>query len=114
MRRELSKAEVERLFTGAIDEALPASERARLDEALAQDQALSGQFSSYQRVVQLLREQPREKAPDALASMILRRTRRRRFSLQTQRLTEAHRFPAEIIIPLVLAAVVAVLIMMAH
>lgn len=114
MRRELSKAEVEKLFIGALDEALPEHEAALLAAELEADPELRGEFARYQKTVTLLRGVPKEKAPDALASTILRRTRRRRFSLQAQRLTEAHRFPAEVIIPLVLAAAVAVFILLAQ
>lgn len=113
MRRELSKAEVERLFVEAVDDALPPADAARLESELAADEALKGDYERYQRAVKLLRNEPKEKAPEALASAILRRTRRRRFSLRTAQLHEAHRFPAEVIVPLLLAAVVAVMILMA-
>ncbi len=114
MRRELSKAEVERLFVGAIDGALPAADARRLETELASDEALGSEFARYQRAVSLLRGDKKTKAPDALASSILRRTRRRRFAVRTQQAQEAFfSFPAEVIIPLLLAAVVAVMILSA-
>ena len=113
MRRELTKAEVERLFAGAVDEALPDRDAVLLEAELAADPALKQRFESYQRAVSLLRKAPKEKAPDALASMILRRARRRRFGLRVQKLQDAHRFPMEIVIPILLAVAVAVFLLLA-
>lgn len=115
MRRELSKAEVERLFVGAVDGALPPDEAKRLESELASDEAMASEFARYQRAVKLLRGDKTERAPEALASSILRRTRRRRFSARTQAAQEAFfHFPAEVIIPLMIAAVVALMIFMAR
>lgn len=113
MRRELTKAEVERLFAGAVDETLPAGDTTLLEAELAADGELKKRFEQYERTVKLLRDAPREKAPAALASMILRRTRRRRFGLHVQKLHEAHRFPVEIVIPILLAVLVALFLVMA-
>ena len=113
MRRELSKAEVERLFAGAVDEALPDRDAVLLKAELDADPELKQRFEQYEHAVKLLRKAPREKAPDALASMILRRTRRRRFGLRLAKLHDAHRFPVEIIIPILLAAMVALFLLVA-
>ncbi len=115
MRRELSKAEVERLFIEATDGALADEDAARFDAELQADAALKTRYQNYQRAVGLMREQPRERAPDALASVILRRTRRRRSMGYSLRLHELNfsRLPVEVIIPLLLAAAVALFLMTA-
>lgn len=111
MREPMTPAEVEAAFVSAVDGALPEAEAQRLRDALAGDAELRERFARYERTVTLLREAPRERAPQGLAGLVLRRARRRRFSLQVRRLTEAHRFPVEIIVPIVLAAVVAALLL---
>lgn len=108
MRRELSKSEVERLFTGAIDDALSDDEVATLEA----NPELKAKLAEYERAVKLLRDAPKEKAPDALASMILRRTRRRRFSARDVQYF-AWRVPAEVIVPLAIAALVALFMVLA-
>lgn len=114
MRRELSKAEVERLFSGAVDGALPASDAERLQSELASDAELATQYERYAKAVKLLRGQPRESAPPALASMILRRTRRRRSMLRSMRLNELQRVPVEIVVPLLLAVLVAFFLLISN
>jgi anti-sigma factor RsiW len=112
VRTELSKTEVERLFVGAVDGALVGEEASEFDAQLAANPELKAQFAKYQRAISLLKETPREKAPDALASMILRRTRRRRFQLRTREIQAAH-FPAEVVIPMIIAALVAMFMLLA-
>lgn len=112
MRRQLSQAEVERLFMGAVDGALEAGDAAAFDEALAGDAELRERFGRYQRAVGLLGASPRERAPEALATTIMRRTRRRRVNLR-RREAQAYRFPAEIVIPLLMAALVALFMVVA-
>jgi anti-sigma factor RsiW len=108
VRRELSKSEVERLFTGAVDDTLSDADQATLEA----HPELRARLAQYRRAVSLLRQAPREKAPDALASMILRRTRRRR-----QHARDLHhatwRVPAEVVVPLVIAALVALFMVLA-
>lgn len=113
MRRELSKAEVERLFMGAVDDALAGADAATFEEELAADAELKARFERYQKTVGLLKGAPKEKAPDALATMILRRTRRRRFSVRTRDLHAAYRLPAEVVIPLLVAVLVAMFMLLA-
>lgn len=110
MRRELSKTDVERLFVQGVDEALPTREAALLEA----DPALQARFDAYRRAVSRLRDAPKEKAPDALASVILRRTRRRRFQLRSSELhAMAWRVPAEVVVPMLLAALVALFMLLA-
>lgn len=108
VRRELSKSEVERLFTGAVDDSLSDADVAALDG----DPALKAKLAQYERAVKLLRDAPKEKAPDALASMILRRTRRRRLHARDVHQL-AWRFPAEVVVPLAIAALVALFMVLA-
>ena len=112
MRGELSQNEVERLFTGAVDGALAEQEASEFDAQLAANPELKAQFAKYQRAISLLKGTPKEKAPDALASLILRRTRRRRFQLRSRDLHNA-RFPAEVVVPLLIAALVAMFMLLA-
>ncbi len=113
MRRDLSKNEVERLFVGAVDHALAEPEAKEFDAELAANPELKAKFAKYQRAISLLKETPKEKAPDALASMILRRTRRRRFQLRTRDLQNAHfPFPAEVVVPMLIAALVAMFMLL--
>jgi anti-sigma factor RsiW len=113
VQRELSTPEVERLFLGAIDGQLATDERAAFDELLERDVALRARYEAYRRTVSLLQGAPKEKAPDALASMILRRTRRRRFALRETDAVTTWRVPAEVVIPLLLAALVALFMILA-
>jgi hypothetical protein len=114
VQRDLNKAEVERLFLGAVDGSLEMADEAAFREVLAGDAELKLRFEQYTLAVKTLKELPREKAPAALASMILRRTRRRRSLLKSLASNEAtYRVPVEVIIPLLLAAVVAAFLLMA-
>ena len=112
MRRELSKNDVERLFVGAVDDALPGSDASQFDAQLSEDPRLKARFAQYQRAIALLKEAPKEKAPDALASMILRRTRRRRFQLRSREI-QNFRFPVEVVVPMLIAALVAMFMLLA-
>lgn len=115
MRQELSKNEVERLFAAAVDDQLAEAEAFRFKGAIETDVELKSRYEQYRRAVQLMRAQPRERAPAALASVILRRTRRRRSVMHSLRLHEVNfsRVPVEVLIPLLLAAAVALFLMTA-
>ncbi len=114
MQRELTKAEVERLFLGAVDDALDSSDAEAFRQVLAGDSELKVRFEKYTGAVKALKELPREKAPASLASTILRRTKRRRSMFRSMAEHEAsYRVPVEVIIPLLLAAVVAAFLLMA-
>lgn len=114
MQRELTKAELERLFIGAVDDALDAGEAETFRQVLATDAELKLRFEKYTGAVKALKALPREKAPAALASMILRRTKRRRSMFRSMATHEAtYRVPVEVIVPLLLAAVVALFLLLA-
>jgi anti-sigma factor RsiW len=112
VRRELSKDDVERLFVGRVDGALAEPEANEFDAELEANPELKARFAKYQRAISMLKEAPKEKAPDALASMILRRTRRRRFQLRSREIQHAH-FPAEVVVPMLIAALVAMFMLLA-
>ncbi len=112
MRRELSKNDVERLFVGAVDDALPVKESSEFDAELAENPELKARFAKYQRAIALLKDVPKEKAPEALSSLILRRTRRRRFQQRTREIQNAH-FPVEVVVPMLIAALVAMFMLLA-
>ena len=112
MRSERSPVEVERLFLGAVDEALSKDEEALFATELEADAALKARFDAYRGAVRSLRQSPKERAPDGLASLILRRSRRR-FHLKRGDEEVAFRVPAEVLIPLLLAALVALLMLLA-
>lgn len=115
MRTELSKAEVERLFVAAADDALVGGDAVRLRAGLEDDAALMGRFNQYQRAIALLKQAPREKAPLSLSSVIMRRVRRRRLwgrnSLHTMHMQ--YRVPVEVIIPILIGVMVAMFLFFA-
>lgn len=110
--RELSKNDVERLFLSAVDGALAEDETAIWAAQLEADPKLKARFSQYMRTVRLLGKEPREKAPDALASLILRRTRRRRIHNRNREQIYSL-FPAEVVVPMVIVALVALFMLIA-
>jgi len=114
VQRELTKAEVERLFLGAVDDALDSRDAEAFRQVLATDAELKVRYEKYTFAVKALKELPREKAPPSLASTILRRTRRRRSMFRSMAEHEAnYRVPVEVIIPLLVAAVVAAFLLLA-
>ena len=111
----LQSTEVEELFAGAVDGRLSGSDEAKFQRALAADPELKARFERYQKTLSLLKGAPKEKAPAALASTIMRRVRRRRIwdrrnSAMQQTM---YRVPVEIIIPLLLGVMVAALLFFA-
>jgi anti-sigma factor RsiW len=113
VRRELSKAEVERLFVGAVDDALPDRDAVQLNAGLDADPSLKTDYQRYARAVALLRRQPKEPAPPGLAGLVLRRVRRRRGAARRLAQQADYRLPAEIIVPLMLAVLVALFMVVA-
>ncbi len=111
MRRELSKNEIERLFVGAIDGALAEADSAQFESELAHDPELQSRFLKYQRAVSTLRNAPKEKAPPGLASLVVRRIRRRRFQMRSRE-SQQTRFPAEVVVPMLIAALVALFMLL--
>ncbi len=98
---------LEPLFLGAVDGTLKPGEREALAAALAADPALAERLRAYRAAVARLRAAPRPEAPAALADQVLRRSRRRRRGRGAAE--EALRVPAEVLLPVLLGALAALL-----
>ena len=111
----LDHREARALFLALADEELPAPQvqavRSHLDGCVECRQG----WDRYSSTVQRVRTLEREKAPPALASLVVGRVRRqRKFGLRGLHLAHAnHRFPVEVLIPLLLAAAVGAFLLMA-
>lgn len=114
VRVELSHREAKSLFGAWVDEELPRQDEARLRSHLEGCVDCRTGWERYQRAVTVVRGVEREKAPPALATTILRRVRRRRFSgpraLHLAHLH--HRVPVEAFIPVMLGILVAAVLML--
>jgi predicted anti-sigma-YlaC factor YlaD len=113
---QLSHREAQRLFFAFADDELPSEDETRLTLHLEECGSCRAGWDRYARTVDRVRGVEREKAPAALATLIVRRARRRRtFGLRAIQLAHAqYRFPVEAAIPLLLgAAVAALLVLMA-
>lgn len=108
VQTHLSQSELEVLFMGAIDDALSDQDVEKLERELETSPDLNDKFERYQRTVRALQRVPREQAPEALATLIMRRSRRRR-AFNHRALLEAqtyYRVPAEVMVPIIVAALV--------
>jgi anti-sigma factor RsiW len=115
MPAQLNHRETRALFIALADEELPAEQAQAVRTHLDGCGECQRGWQRYAGTVQRLRRVEKEKAPPALASMVMARVKRqRRFGLKRLHLAHAHhRFPVEVLIPLLLAAAVgAFLIMM--
>jgi hypothetical protein len=105
----IPKGELDELFVGAADEELPDQEMARLKDELEKSPELKANFDKYMRAVKLLKSDQQEKAPPALASLVMRRVRRRRLfgqrGLHTMHMN--YRVPVEVLIPILIGVLVA-------
>lgn len=104
----LSDSELQTLFMGALDDELSDDDVVKLEHELKVSPDVNEKFVRYQRTVQALRAVPRESAPEALATLIMRRSRRRR-AFNHRSLVDTHAFysvPAEVIVPILIAALV--------
>jgi predicted anti-sigma-YlaC factor YlaD len=106
---QLNHREARDLFLALADEDLPEPQakavRSHLDGC---DECRAG-WDRYARTVQRVKKVEKEKAPPAMASLVMNRVKReRRFGLRKLHLAHTHhRFPVEVLIPLLLAAAVA-------
>lgn len=115
MRTELSKADVERLFIAAADDALDARDADRLRKGLEEDEGLKLKLNKYQNAIALLKKAPKEKAPPALASVIMRRVRRRRIwgRAHNDAMQMQVSVPMQVIVPILLGVLVAAFLVFA-
>ncbi|WP_144370144.1 anti-sigma factor family protein [Myxococcus stipitatus] len=111
----MNHREARALFLALADDELPAPQaqavRSHLDGC---DECRHG-WEGYSRTVRRLQNVEREKAPPALASVVMTRVRRqRRFGLRGLHMAHMqHRFPVEILIPILLAVAVAAFLVLA-
>ncbi|MCY1041351.1 zf-HC2 domain-containing protein [Corallococcus sp. bb12-1] len=110
----LDHREARALFLALADEELPAPQAQAVQSHLDDCVECRQGWDRYARTVQRVRTVEREKAPPALASLVVGRVRRqRRFGLRGLYLAHAnHRFPVEVLIPLLLAAAVGAFLLM--
>jgi anti-sigma factor RsiW len=115
MQPQLSHREAKALFLALADQELPAPEAQAVKTHLDGCEECRVGWEHYERTVQRLRGVEREKAPPALASVVMTRVRRRRkFGLKGLHTAHAqHRLPVEVLIPLLLAAAVGAFFLMA-
>jgi anti-sigma factor RsiW len=104
--------ELERLFLDAADGELSGPDRADLDQAVREDPAVKARLEAYLGTVQRLRAAPPLRAPQALAAQVLRRTRRRRFQLRRGEGEDGWRVPAEVLLPVLLGVLAALLLLL--
>ncbi|HSP79086.1 MAG TPA: zf-HC2 domain-containing protein [Myxococcaceae bacterium] len=114
MPAQLNHRETRSLFLALADEELPAEKARAVRQHLDGCGECQQGWQQYARTVHRLRGVEREKAPPALASLVMTRVKRqRRFGLKgLHRMHLHHRFPVEVLIPLLLAAAVAAFIVM--
>lgn len=115
MEPRLSHREAKALFLALADEELPPPEAQAVKTHLDGCDDCRAGWERYERTVQRLRGVEREKAPPALASVVMTRVRRRRkFGLKGLHTSHSlYRLPVEILIPLLLAAAVAAFFLLA-
>jgi len=107
---ELGHVEAKALFSAYVDADLepPALERfvAHVEHC---DDCLGG-LERFQATVDAVRALPRERAPRTLARQVLRRVSKRGRRNAMGPMLDGFRVPAEVILPIVLAAAIALLI----
>ena len=114
MPAQLSHRETKALFIALADEELPAEKvqavRSHLDGCGECQQG----WQRYSATLIRVRNVEKQKAPPALASMVMTRVKRqRRFGLKRLNQMHAHyRLPVEILIPLLIAAAVGAFLIM--
>ena len=114
MEAQLSHREAKGLFLAALDEELAEREQKRLRAHLDECQDCRSGWDRYAKVVKRVKKLEREKAPLSLASMIMRRVRRRRiFNHRGMFLAYSnYRVPVEAIIPVLIGVLVAAFLVM--
>lgn len=111
MQLELSHREASRMFPALIDEDLGETDALKLRSHLDGCESCRTGWQRYERTVKQVRDVPRERAPANLATAILLRSRRRRSGLRAlARVQVEYRVPFEVIIPILLGALVAALL----
>ncbi len=114
MEAQLSHREAKSLFLAALDDELAEREQRRLKAHLEECQDCRTGWDRYAKVVKRVQKVEHERAPKSLATVIMRRVRRRRtFGYRASVLAQAHyRVPIEAIIPVLLGIMVAAFLVM--
>lgn len=107
--------EARSLFPALVDDELDGEQAKGLQAHLDQCAECRTGWVRYERAISLVRKAPREKPPVALTAAILRRIRRRKSAaLRRERvLALAYRVPYEVVLPILMAAAVAALLIFA-
>lgn len=111
---QLNHREARDLFFALADEELPEPQAQAVRSHLDGCEECRAGWQRYAQTVQRVRGVEREKAPGVMASLVMNRVKReRRFGLRKLYLAHTyHRFPVEILIPILLAAAVAAFLVM--
>ena len=116
MMETVAHERAQELFGPFIDGEIAPAEAADLRQHLSGCVECRSGFDQYEKAVTLLRDTGREHAPEGFATTVLRRVRRRRRQSRFAggRLIELNPIPAaEVIVPILIAAAVALLIVVA-
>jgi anti-sigma factor RsiW len=111
---QMNHGQARALFFALADEELPEPQAQAVRSHLDGCEECRQGWDRYARTVERVRQVEREKAPAAMASLVLNRVKReRRFGLRKLHLMHMnYRVPVEILIPLLLAAAVAAFLVM--
>lgn len=113
-KESLSHKEARGMFLSFADQELAAPEAQKLRRHLESCEDCLAGWHQYEDTVRTLRGVTREKAPPALASLVMRRVRRNnRPAVRYARLVQLQRVPVEAVIPILLGVAVAAFIVMA-
>ncbi|MHB8879358.1 MAG: zf-HC2 domain-containing protein [Myxococcaceae bacterium] len=114
MEAQLSHREAKGLFLAALDDDLAEREQNKLRAHLDECQDCRSGLDRYAKVVKRVQKVERLKAPKTLASVIMRRVRRRRIfgHRGMQAAYAAYRVPVEAIIPVLIGVLVAAFLVM--
>ena len=110
---QMTHHEARARFLDLADAALPPPEAEAVHSHLRVCRDCAAGWQAYSATVQAVRALPREPAPPTLATDLLRRVNRRRQGQRALALTHARlRVPAEMALPLLLAAALAALLLL--
>jgi anti-sigma factor RsiW len=114
MPAQLSHRETKALFIALADEELPAEKAQAVRTHLDGCGECAQGWQRYSATLIRVRNVEKQKAPPALASLVMTRVKRqRRFGLKRLHQMHAHyRLPVEILIPLLIAAAVGAFLIM--
>ncbi len=110
--REISHDEVKDLYAALVDAELQGDLLAQMRAHLDSCRECREGWTKYSRAVEKVRKAPRSRAPGSFATAVKVRVLRRHRGLRGLAHVHAvHRMPVEILIPIMLAAVIAALVM---